>query len=133
MERPRLALLLLVLAQACHSIEEYRFALWLHLRPARLVSEALSIDPPRGFLIANTALCLFGLWCWAVPLRRVWPAARPIAWGWAAVEGANGIGHVLLAGLAGGYFPGLATAPLLLASSANLAFQLRRGMAVRAG
>jgi hypothetical protein len=132
MVRPRLAFLL-VLAQACHSVEEYRFALWLQLRPARLVSEALSVDPARGFLIANTALVLFGLWCWAVPLGRAWPVGRPLARGWAVVESANGLVHILLAALAGGYFPGLVTAPLLLAGAANLILALARAGRFRVG
>jgi hypothetical protein len=133
MERARLAFLLLIFAQACHSIEEYHFALWLHLLPARLVSEALSVDPARGFLIANAALVLFGLWCWAIPMRRGWRVARPLAWAWAALESANGVIHILLAGLAGGYFPGLVTAPLLLAGAANLVMRLRGRVSCTAG
>jgi hypothetical protein len=130
--RTRFAFLLLVLAQAAHSAEEYRFALWERLAPARAISLALSLDPATGFLIANGALVLIGLWCWAVPLGRGWRAARPIAWAWAAVESANGLGHGGLAAAAGGYFPGLATAPLLIAAAAHLALRLGRP-ALRAG
>jgi hypothetical protein len=126
----RFAFLLLVLAQACHSAEEYRAALWAQLLPARLISEALSSDPARGFLAANAALVLFGLFCWAVPLRLGLRAARPLAWGWAAIETTNGIGHLLFAIVAGGYFPGLVTAPLLLAGATNLALALRRSAAL---
>jgi hypothetical protein len=129
--RIRLAFLLLVLAQAVHSAEEYRFALWEQLAPARAVSRLVSIDPALGFLIANGALVLFGLWCWAVPLGRARRAARPIAWAWAGVETANGLAHCGLAVAAGGYFPGLATAPLLLAAAADLAVRL--GRTIRAG
>ena len=122
--RARLAFLLLVLAQACHSVEEYAFRLWERLPPARFVSELVALDPAIGFAIVNSALVGFGLWCRAVPVGRNWPSARAFAWGWAAVEAANGCTHIGLAAAAGGYFPGLATAPLLIAASAFLAWSL---------
>jgi hypothetical protein len=65
-----------------------------------------------------------------VPLGRGWGAARPIAWVWAGAETANGLAHCGLAVAAGGYFPGLATAPLLLAAAANLAARLARPIRV---
>jgi hypothetical protein len=126
MNRPtRIALLLLVFAQACHSAEEYLFALYDRLAPARAVSGALGIDPAAGFLIVNTALVAFGFWCWAVPARRGGVAGRTLAWGWALVETANAFAHTALAVAAGGYFPGLATAPLLLAAAMLLIVRLR--------
>ena len=123
--RTRIAFLLLVLVQACHSTEEYLFRLYDLLAPARMVSRALALDPAVGFLIANAALVTFGLWCWAVPARRGGAAGRLLAWGWALVETANAFAHVALALAAGGYFPGLATAPLLLAAAALLIVRLR--------
>ena len=126
----RLAFLLLVLAQAAHSVEEYAFRLWEVLAPARFVSGLIGLDPATGFAIANAALVGFGLWCRAVPVRRGWPSARALAWAWATVEGANGCGHVALAVAAGGYFPGLLTAPLLLAAAAFLAWCLTRPRAM---
>ncbi len=126
MNRPaRIALLLLVIAQACHAAEEYLFALYDRLAPARAVSGALGIDPAIGFLIANTALVAFGLWCWAVPARRGGVAGRTLAWGWGLVETANAFAHVALAIAAGGYFPGLATVPFLLAGATLLIVRLR--------
>jgi hypothetical protein len=122
--RARLAFLLLVLAQTCHSVEEYGFRLWERLPPARFVSELVALDPATGFAIVNSALVGFGLWCRAFPVGRDWPSARAVAWAWAAVEAANGCAHVALAAAAGGYFPGLATAPLLFAGSAFLAWSL---------
>ena len=99
----------------------------------RSASRAASHRSARGFLIANLLLVGFGLWCWAVPLRRAWRAARPIAWAWTAVETANGFGHLLLAALAGGYFPGALTAPLLLAAAANLALRLSQSASLPRG
>lgn len=116
----------LVLAQAFHSIEEYYFRLWDFLPPARVVSRALSVDPAYGFAFANSALVLFGLWCFLLPVRRSWPAARIVMWCWCVVEAMNGAIHLALATVAGGYVPGLYTAPLLLASSAWLFRLLRR-------
>lgn len=118
--RAKLAFLLLVLAQACHSIEEYVFRLYDVLAPARLVSLSIGLDPATGFAIVNSALVAFGLWCRIVPVGRDWRAASAIAWSWAIVETANGFAHIGLAVAARGYFPGLATAPLLLAASTFL-------------
>lgn len=124
--RTRLAFLLLVLAQAAHSVEEYAGRLYAVFPPARLASSAVSADPAAGFLALNTAIVAFGLWSWAVPVRTGWGAARMLAWGWALVELANGIGHSLLAIARGGYFPGVATAPLLIAAAMWLMALLSR-------
>jgi hypothetical protein len=112
--RSQFVFLLLVLAQAAHSFEEYVTRLYEVLTPARFVSRLISNDLSLGFLIANVALVAFGLWCWAVPVRSGWRAARVFAWFWTLIELGNGIGHLTLALARGGYFPGLATAPLLL-------------------
>jgi hypothetical protein len=122
--RANLAFLLLVLAQACHSVEEYRFRLFEVLAPARFVSLSVGLDPATGFAIVNSALVIFGLLCWLLPVGRGWRAGFAFAWGWAIVETANGLAHIGLAVAAGGYFPGLATAPLLLAASALLGWRL---------
>jgi hypothetical protein len=124
--------LLLILAQAAHSVEEYTQRLWDVLAPARFVSSLFSADLPRGFLIANAALVAFGLWCWAAPVRRGWHSARAFAWFWALLELANGAGHVVLALSQGGYFPGVATAPFLLLFAAWLATLLARDAAATA-
>lgn len=128
--RGRTAFILLIAAQALHSVEEYWFRLYDRLAPARAVANAFGVERPVGFVIANTLLVGFGLWCW---FARVGPgrgSARAFAWFWALLEIANAIAHLALAALAGGYFPGLATAPLLLAIGVWLAFQLsRRSMA----
>jgi hypothetical protein len=117
--------LALVLAQAAHSVEEYAFRLYDVLAPARYVSSIFGVDRQIGFLIVNSALVLFGLWCWAARVRPGRGAARGLAWFWALLEIANGCAHLALAALAGGYFPGLATAPLLLGIGGWLAWTLR--------
>jgi Protein of unknown function with HXXEE motif len=122
--RSRALFLLLVAAQAVHSIEEYFTRLFDALAPARMVSEALGFDRASGFVIANTALVGFGLWCYFARIRPGHRAARGFAWFWALLETANGIAHGALALAAGGYFPVLATAPLLLALGLCLGWRL---------
>lgn len=124
--RARYLFLLLIAAQAVHSIEEYHFRLFDRLLPARYVAEAMGLEPSLGFAIANTALVAFGLWCWLARVRPGHRSARAFAWFWALLECANGLGHIALAAAARGYFPGLATAPLLLGIGVTLIVQLVR-------
>ena len=112
--RARNLFLLLIAAQAFHSVEEYHFRLFDRLLPARYVADAVGVDRPLGFAIVNIALVAFGFWCWIARVGPGRPTARAFAWFWALLECANGLAHVALAVAAGGYFPGLATAPLLL-------------------
>jgi len=132
--RARFLFAALILAQAIHSVEEYLFRLYDALPPARYVSDALGLDRPLGFIVANVALVLFGLWCWLARVRPGHRSARAFAWFWALLEIANGLAHCGLAIAAGGYFPGLATAPLLLGFGLGLAWSLtagrRRGRAI---
>lgn len=116
----------LILAQAAHSIEEYVGRLWESLPPARFVSGLVSANLERGFLVVNVSLVAFGAWCFLQPVRRNWPAAAALAWGWAVLEMANGTAHLLWSFFELAYTPGLATAPLLLALGAYLAHQLPR-------
>ncbi len=122
--RSRFAFLALILVQAAHSIEEYAFRLYDVFAPARFISSLVSDDLATGFAIANSALVLFGLWCYAMRVRPQHPSARVWAWPWIAVELANGIGHPAMALARGGYFPGVVTAPGLLLVSLYTAFQM---------
>lgn len=118
--------LALVVAQATHSIEEYVGRLWESFPPARLLTSLVSDDLERGFLVLNIGLVAFGFWCYVWPVRRGWPAAVPLMWGWVAIETINGIGHPLWALWTGGYTPGTLTAPILLVLAIHLARRLRR-------
>jgi hypothetical protein len=104
---------LLILAQAAHSIEEYRGRLWESLPPARLVSGLISQDLELGFLAANVAIVTFGVWCFLWPVSRCWRVSTAIAFGWAAIELINGLGHTFWSLRQGGYTPGVVTAPFL--------------------
>jgi hypothetical protein len=124
--RSQVVFLFLILAQGAHSIEEYATRLYEVFAPARFVGGLVSNDLALGFLVVNAALVTFGLWCWAVPVRSGWRAARGLAWFWTLLEIGNGVGHSILALSRGGYFPGVATAPLLLTLAAWLAVLLVR-------
>jgi hypothetical protein len=116
----------LVLAQAAHSVEEYLGRLWESFPPARALTSLVSQDLELGFLVINVALVTFGVWCFLWPVRRGWPSAVPLAWGWVVIETINGIGHPLWSLRQGGYTPGVATAPVLLILAIYLAGQLRK-------
>lgn len=123
--RSQTAFVALIAAQAAHSIEEYTFRLFDVFGPARFVSELLSSDLPTGFIIANAGIVSVGVGCYVLLLRPGHAWARPVAWLWTLLELANGIGHTLLALSRGSYFPGLTTAPLLIAASSHLAYRLQ--------
>jgi len=114
----------LVLAQTAHSIEEYVGRLWESFPPARFLTGLISSNRETGFIVINIALVVFGYWCLLWPVRRGWPAAPALVWFWIVVEVINGIGHPLWSLRVGGYTPGVATAPVLLALASYLAVQL---------
>jgi hypothetical protein len=82
-------------------------------------------DRELGFIILNTALVAFGVWCLAVPVRRGWPSASRLMWVWVVIETINGIVHPLWSLRQGGYTPGVLSAPILLVLALYLASQLR--------
>jgi hypothetical protein len=108
------AFLLLILAQATHSIEEYVAKLYDVFAPTRFVSGLLSNDLAFGFLVGNALLVGVGVLCWVLPVRQGWRSARGVIWFWSILELANGVNHCVLAVSNGGYFPGVLTAPLLI-------------------
>ena len=127
--RSRSAFLALILAQAAHSVEEYVFRLYDVFAPARIISGLFSDDLATGFAIFNIGLVLFGFLCYLVWVRPGRPAARALAWLWIVIELVNGIGHPAIALARGGYFPGVLTAPVLLALSLYLALRMTRDLA----
>ena len=115
----------LLLAQAVHSVEEYAGRMWESFPPMRLLTGLVSQDREWSFVALTILLLAFGLWCLVWPMRRSWPSAVNLAWGWVVVETVNGIVHSIWTLHQGGYTPGVATAPLLLASAVYLGYQLR--------
>jgi hypothetical protein len=115
----------LVLAQAAHSIEEYRGRLWESFPPVRFLTGLFSSDRELVFIILNVALVAFGVWCLLWPVRRRWPSAVGLMWGWAVIETINGVGHPLWSLRQGGYTPGVITAPILFVIALYLGAQLR--------
>jgi hypothetical protein len=118
--------LALIVTQAAHTVEEYVFRLYEVLTPARILSGLVSRNLAVGFASINAALILFGFWCYFARVRRDRPSGTGWAWSWTILEAANGMGHLLLAAGRGGYFPGAATAPLLLGCAGWLGVTLGR-------
>lgn len=116
--------LALILSQAAHSVEEYHFRLYDVLAPARFVSSLVSSNLALGFAVANALLVSFGAWCYLARVRPGLPSGKTWAWVWTIVEAVNGVNHLVLALIRGGYFPGAATAPLLLGFSVWLGVSL---------
>lgn len=112
--RTTFVFLALILAQATHSIEGCVARLYEVFAPARFLSGLVSRNPAFGFIFLNICLVAFGLWCWAVPVRYHWRSAVGLMWFWTILELFNGCGHVMFAAERKGYFPGVATAPILL-------------------
>jgi len=115
---------LLVLAQAAHSTEESIWRLWESFPPARFVAGIISNDLERNFVLLNICIVAFGAWCYFWPVRRQWPAAVPIMWGWIVVETINGIVHPVWSVMQGGYTPGVVTALMLSPLALYLAKQV---------
>jgi hypothetical protein len=122
--RTRGVFLALITAQAAHSIEEYCFRLYEVFAPARFLSGLFSDDLRTGFAVANVLLVLFGAWCYAAKVRPNRPSGRAFAWFWALLELGNGIGHTFFSLARQSYFPGVATAPLLLGVASYLCVRL---------
>lgn len=122
----------LVIAQAAHSVEEYVGRLWESFPPATFLTGLVAANHEVGFLLINSALVAFGVWCFHWPVRRAWASAVPLMWGWIALEVINGVGHPAWSLRQGEYTPGVATAPVLLALSIYLAVQLWARHSVRA-
>ena len=122
--RTRLAFLVLVIAQAAHSVEEYVFKLYDVFGPARFVSGLVSDDLRLGFAVVNIGIVALGVWCYLARVRPAHVSALQWVWLWVIVEGANGIAHSAIALGRGEYFPGVLTAPLLLATSLYLGIRL---------
>lgn len=124
--RSRTTFLLLIVAQAAHSVEEYVFHLYDVFLPARVISGLFGNDLAFGFAVFNVALVLFGVWCYFARVRPSHPSARQWMWPWVIVETSNGIVHPAVALWRGGYFPGVITAPVLLVLACYLGSRLIR-------
>jgi hypothetical protein len=123
--RSKLLFLLLVAAQAAHSVEEYVTRLFEVFAPARFVSGLVSADLALGFVAINSAFVVVGAWCYAGPVRAGGAAGRIAATVWVAVELANGLAHIGIAAANRAYFSGSATAVVLVVVAASLGLSLR--------
>lgn len=120
------AFLLLAFLQALHSLEEYVFELWDYLAPARIISGLVSDNLAVGFAAANAVIVALIFWTWYSAVGKGTSGSRGLVWFWAILETLNGAGHIGFGLSAGGYFPGLYSAPLLLLTGAYLLIELGR-------
>jgi hypothetical protein len=109
-------------AQTAHLLEEYHTGFYREFPPM------LGAQPwsSNAFLLFNLVwLLAFG--AGAAGLRRGWRPSMVVALFLALGGGVmNGLAHVAFAVRAGGYFPGLYTAPLVFCAGSYLAFRLLR-------
>ena len=73
------------------------------------------------------AIVAFGAWCYLARVRPDRASAPGWIWLWVVVSLGNGVVHSTVAFLRGGYFPGIATAPILFALAVFIATQLIHG------
>lgn len=125
MSHIKVAFAAIVVAQAAHSIEEYAGHLWESFPPATYLTGLISPDHELGFIVINSGLVAFGLWCAVWPVREEWRSAATLVWCWIVLETINGAGHLFWSLLQGGYTPGVLTAPVLLALALYLAYRMR--------
>ena len=123
--RIRVTFLALVITQIAHSVEEYVFRFYEVFPPARLLNEFVPGFTRPGFIIFNTLLALFGLWCFLSNVRLGTKSARDWVWIWVVIELFNGLAHPAWAITSRGYVPGLVTSPILLVLAAYLFHRLR--------
>jgi hypothetical protein len=114
--KAKFGFLCIVVSQTLHSLEEYYFRLWEVFAPARIASNFISDNVETGFLIINTTVVLFGFWSYFWAVSKAWRSAHALMWFWVIFELANSIFHFFFAIGAGGYFPGIFSAPLLFVS-----------------
>lgn len=126
MSRLSLAFGALILAQAAHSVEEYAGRLYDSFPPARWLTGLVASDRRVGFIILNTTLVGFGLWCFLWPVRGGWSSRGGIVAFWVVLELVNGLGHPFWSWRQGGYTPGVGTAPVLLALALWVAWEQSR-------
>ncbi len=129
--RSKLIFLLLMIAQAAHSVEEYATRLFEVFAPARFVSGLVSEDLALGFAVINSVFVAVGAWCYVGPVRAGGAAGQIAAAVWVAIELGNGIVHIAMAAVTGAYFSGSLTAVVLVVAAVCLAVSLladrRRG------
>jgi hypothetical protein len=123
--RIRVIFLALVVTQIAHSVEEYVFRFYEVFPPARFLNDLVAGLTRPGFIIVNTLLALFGLWCFFANVRPGSKSARDWVWIWVVIELFNGLAHPLWAIATRGYVPGLATSPVLFGLAACLFHRLR--------
>lgn len=123
-KRIRIAFLFLVLSQGMHSVEEYFTRLWEVFAPARIVSNLISPDTEKGFLIINICLFFAGIISWILISTKNGRKFLPLVWFFIIIEFINGIGHPLWGILGWHYMPGLVSSLIILLINIYLTLQV---------
>lgn len=105
--------LLLIAAQAAHSIEETCFRLWEVFLPAKLLVDIAGGEPLYTFAFLNGLLVVTMLACAVIFLNKR-RFVSSVAWVWVLIELGNGFTHITMYLVRDGYFPGVYTAPVLI-------------------
>ena len=113
MKRKSTVFLLLVFAQALHSIEEYIGRLWEIFPPATFLCGLVSDDLHFGFLVINIGLFVLGILFWLFLVKPDRLGAYLVIWFWIVIELTNGVIHPIWSIMERSYTPGVITAPLL--------------------
>ena len=126
--RIRMTLLLLILTQSIHAVEEYFGKLWDIYPPAKFICNAISSNPETGFIIINvTFISLSLLYWWAVLKKK---SSSGLIWLWVVLEILNIIGHFSWTIYEKAYTPGVITAIILLLLVVYLIKQLYNNVLV---
>ncbi|MBT8233607.1 MAG: HXXEE domain-containing protein [Saprospiraceae bacterium] len=117
--------LIVVLCQACHSLEEFTGRLWESFPPAEALCDLISDDHETGFLIINIGILLFGLAAYLFFLKKNNSLSNFIIWFWVFIGFVNGIGHLVWSILQKEYTPGLATSQAVFLTTILLLIKFR--------
>lgn len=110
--------------QFAHFAEEYMTGFQIRF------PEALGLEPWSAKFFVNFNLAWLAAWLLSVPLvRRGFRPVFFLPWFLAIAAVVNGLAHPLLCLRAGGYFPGIWTAPALGVAGAMLWHRLWKGTA----
>jgi len=119
------ALLAMIALQLVHAAEEFVFEFWNEFPPMRAVYGGVPGLGTWVFVSFHAVLIVFGFWCY-VQVRRGGLKAREAIAAWVVIQGTTLVVHALWFIVDPGYQPGLATAPLFVATIAVAMTALKR-------
>jgi hypothetical protein len=129
--RVEAVLIAMIAVQLVHAVEEFVFEFWSVFPPMRAVYGGVPDLGIGVFVSFHIILILFGVWCY-MQLRRGGLKAREAVLAWVVIQGVTLAVHIAWFIVDPRYQPGLATAPLFLATiAAAIAVSKREGITER--